>query len=337
MFSLVIPYRNRRDLLPRTLRSVVAQCYRPLQVVLVDNGSTDGSNEVCRTFIEATQQREEGRGLSFELLSEPTPGAAAARNAGLRASSSEWVYFFDSDDELSPDFLTDAAEAIRRREEKAKKQSEESAQLDLVAAATRMVFPDGRERVRKVFFNASPTDQILCGMLATQGIVIRRTFLVEQGGWNDALPYWNDWELGCRLLLAHPQVEWLRGRAYHRIHQHADSITGADFTSRLPFALRSLEAVERAVRRAHDADLQCGIAPREVEKTMRRTLFALRARRAILMGHVAREARGTSAARPTANALANGDNTPFLRLLRTYVAHGGRAAWRIARLALSFV
>lgn len=318
MFSLVIPYHNRRTLLPRTLRSVVAQRYRPLQVVLVDNGSTDGSTDVCREFAEQARAKEESEGLCFEILEEPTPGAAAARNAGLQHCTAEWVFFFDSDDEISSTFLTDAAEVIRRREA-------EGQPLDLVAAATRMVFADGRERVRKVFHNASVVDQILCGMLATQGMVIRRTFLVEQGGWNAALPYWNDWELGCRLLLARPRLAWLRG-TYHRIYQHADSITGTDFTSRAARAQQSIDAVETAVRATLAAD-------ERQKPLLHRCLRALDARRAILAGHVLREARDRDQTAEV-EAIRCSRHSFLTNFLRFYVSHGGRAAWRIARFAL---
>lgn len=320
MFSLVIPYHNRRDLLPRTLRSVIAQNYRPLEVVLVDNGSTDGADEVCRSFVNNAKRNGLTNGISFKFLSVPTLGATVARNTGLQACTAEWVYFFDSDDELSPDFLTDVATVIRQR-------ASEGKTLDLVAAATRMVFPDGRERVRKVFYNASVTDQILCGMLATQGMVVRREFLLAQGGWSASLPYWNDWELGCRLLLAHPHLAWLRGHAYHRIYQHANSITGANFTSRAPLALHSIDTVEQAVRRAHSLG-QLNAAQ------LHRYLLALNARRAILAGHVERENR--RALSTTTNPI---DETTMQRIrssrlarfLLFYVAHGGRAAWRIAR------
>ena len=50
MFSLIIPYHNRREWLPRTLQSVVLSSVRPACVFLVDNGSTDGSAQVCEEF-----------------------------------------------------------------------------------------------------------------------------------------------------------------------------------------------------------------------------------------------------------------------------------------------
>ena len=98
--SIIIPYYNRERLLERTLRSVKRQTYRPVEIILVDNASTDHSAAVARRFKEEAED-----GMTVHLLRENTPGAAAARNCGLRAAQGEYVYFFDSDDELSEDFL----------------------------------------------------------------------------------------------------------------------------------------------------------------------------------------------------------------------------------------
>lgn len=223
--SLIIPFRNRASLLPRTLRSVSRQTYRDMEVILVDNASTDGAVDVAREW--ADKERVQGR--SVHILSQPQGAACAARNAGLNVAKGTFVYFFDSDDELSPGFLKEAIAV--------------SDDADIVAAQTTMVFPDGHTQKRRVYKNASVADQIQTGMLATQGMVIRRSFLMENGGWNEALPKWNDWELGARLLCASPRVVWLPG-AWHRIYQHPDSLTGPSLAATYSEILPALRAVE---------------------------------------------------------------------------------------------
>lgn len=223
--SLILPFRNRASLLPRTLRSLSEQTYRDVEVILVDNGSTDASVHVAGEWAE--KERERGRRVL--LLSHPDGAACAARNAGLRAAGGMFVYFFDSDDEISPHFLEEAMAA--------------AADADIVAAQTTMVFPGGHTRNRHVYRNASVSDQILTGMLATQGMVIRRSFLVAHGGWNELLPKWNDWELGVRLLCAGPRIAWLP-HAWHRIYQHPDSLTGHSLAATYREILPALKAVE---------------------------------------------------------------------------------------------
>ena len=149
MFSLIIPYRNRQDFLPRTLRSLQSSSMLPRRIYLVNNNSTDGSEQLCQRFAS------DHPNWPIVLLSEPTPGAAAARNAALRLVETEWVYFFDSDDELSSCFFEEALRKLRQKPA-----------TDVVACATRMHFPDGSEKVRNVMYNASAADQILASQLS---------------------------------------------------------------------------------------------------------------------------------------------------------------------------
>lgn len=285
--SLIIPYRDRAAFLPRTLRSVAQQRYGETEIILVDNGSQDASPDVAEAWAE--EQRAEG--VSVKLLTSPIGGAAAARNAGLQVATGEYVFFFDSDDEMSADFLVDAmAEAEGN---------------DIVAAQTVMVFPNGRSKRRRVYRNASVADHILTGMLATQGMVLRRSFLVEQGGWNENLPKWNDWELGARLLCHNPRVRWLKG-AYHRIYQHADSLTGVSLAATFPQILPALRAMEALpLNRAARA--------------------ALAVRKAILAA-VAPNCAGAEALRQEALA-----TEPYIQYVYRYARRGYPGAWWIAR------
>ena len=211
--SLIIPYYNREEYFSRTLRSVAALSYRPLQIILVDNGSTDNSSQLAEQF----KKRYQTKNFQIELLQEIKQGAAAARNKGLESAQGEYVYFFDSDDEMSDGFLEDAVSMAQ------------SENLDLVAAVTRMVHPNGNEEVRRYGYSCSVAHQIVTGMLSTQSIFFKTTFLQRIGGWNENLLYWNDWELGLRVLLSHPKMKWLKGQAFHRIYLHDDSITGPSF------------------------------------------------------------------------------------------------------------
>lgn len=259
--SLVIPFRNRAALLPRTLQSLEA-CggTAPVQIFLVDNGSTDASAQAAKAFAE---KHKDGR-LRVTLLSCPEGFAPAARNAGLRAVQTPWVYFFDSDDELSPNFFSEVEDVLSRRPD-----------LNLLAFATRMVFPDSREKTRKVLYDSSPATQILISQLATHGMIFRTDFLRSLGGWNEALPKWNDLELGLRALLSEDlRMEWVRGKAFHRIHQHADSITGTGFGATFAQLLPALEAMEKLVLGKDEACVK-----------------ALAARESILAGQLRHEGR----------------------------------------------
>jgi glycosyltransferase involved in cell wall biosynthesis len=100
LFSVVIPTRNRRELLARALKSVRAQSSAPLEVIVVDDGSTDDTLEFLATQADVQVARSPGRG----------PGAA--RNAGAGLAAGEYLAFLDSDDLWFPWTLAAMAEAI---------------------------------------------------------------------------------------------------------------------------------------------------------------------------------------------------------------------------------
>ena len=92
--SVIIPVYNVAEFLPQCLDSVVSQDYRSLQILLVDDGSTDGSGEICDRYAAAEAR--------IQVIHQPNQGAGAAKNAGLRAAEGTYLAFVDSDDFLEP-------------------------------------------------------------------------------------------------------------------------------------------------------------------------------------------------------------------------------------------
>lgn len=86
--SVVIPLYNKRNCIRETLRSVFNQSYTDFEVVVVDDGSTDGSLEVVREFSDKR----------LRIIEKPNSGVSATRNAGIAASANEWIAFLDADD-----------------------------------------------------------------------------------------------------------------------------------------------------------------------------------------------------------------------------------------------
>ena len=88
--SVVVPLFNRADLIGATLANLLRQSLPPHEIIVVDDGSTDGSADVVRSF-----------GNRVLLLAQPNRGPGAARNAGILRASGDFIQFQDSDDLLS--------------------------------------------------------------------------------------------------------------------------------------------------------------------------------------------------------------------------------------------
>ena len=104
--SVVIPLYNKASDIYLTLTSVLAQTLRPREVIVVDDGSTDGSAEIVERMIENEPH--------VRLVRQPNAGVSAARNRAIEMAQGEWVALLDGDDLWSPDYLKAVQQMIER-------------------------------------------------------------------------------------------------------------------------------------------------------------------------------------------------------------------------------
>ena len=99
LVSIVIPTYNRSDLLMETLDSVTDQLYRPLEILIIDDGSIDDTSK----NIDLWKAQNEADDLSIIYIYQKNKGQSAARNHGLLVSTGEFIQYLDSDDTLALD------------------------------------------------------------------------------------------------------------------------------------------------------------------------------------------------------------------------------------------
>lgn len=104
LISIIIPVYNSEEYLPRCLEAVAAQTYDNLEIILVDDGSTDGSSRICADFAA-----KDGRA---RIIRQENQGLWAARNMGQDAAKGAYLFFPDSDDYFHKDILRLLYEAI---------------------------------------------------------------------------------------------------------------------------------------------------------------------------------------------------------------------------------
>lgn len=102
MFSIVIPLYNKAHTIERTLNTVLNQSFGDFEVVIVNDGSTDNSEEVIRNFTSDSR---------IKIINQENQGVSASRNKGVSISSFEYIAFLDGDDEWLPDYLLKMKEA----------------------------------------------------------------------------------------------------------------------------------------------------------------------------------------------------------------------------------
>ncbi|MDO5415897.1 MAG: glycosyltransferase family 2 protein, partial [Lachnospiraceae bacterium] len=103
LVSIVVPVYNSREYLVRCIRSLQSQSYGNLEIVLVDDGSTDDSLDICRQEAEKDSR--------IRVVHKENGGVASARNAGMAAMTGRWLMLIDADDYIHPDMVKDLVAA----------------------------------------------------------------------------------------------------------------------------------------------------------------------------------------------------------------------------------
>lgn len=95
--SVILPVYNREAYIEECLQSILHQCYENLEIIIIDDGSTDRSLEICKNLAILDPR--------IKIYSGMHQGVSAARNIGLEAAQGEYVFFADSDDIIHPELL----------------------------------------------------------------------------------------------------------------------------------------------------------------------------------------------------------------------------------------
>ncbi|HEN4395042.1 TPA: glycosyltransferase family 2 protein, partial [Streptococcus agalactiae] len=95
--SLVIPVYNGANHIKETLESIIAQTYPNLEILIIDDGSTDNTSTICQKYVSKDKR--------MKYIYKKNGGQSSARNLGVKLSTSNWIAFLDSDDLCSPFYI----------------------------------------------------------------------------------------------------------------------------------------------------------------------------------------------------------------------------------------
>jgi GT2 family glycosyltransferase len=182
-FSVVVAAYQAAGTLAEALESALAQTLPAAEIVVVDDGSTDGTAEAAAAF-----------GPQVTLLRKQNGGEGSAKNAGARAASGDLVVFLDADDLFEPERLEALAELAVARP-------------DLDVITTDAWLEVGGRRVRRcydetwTFPAAAQRTEILRRNFVFGLAAVSRERLLASGGFDESLRHATDWDLWCRLIL----------------------------------------------------------------------------------------------------------------------------------------
>ena len=111
MVSIIIPVYNASQYLLRCIECVCNQTYTDWELMLIDDGSTDGSGDICDDVVENYKK-------NVHVIHQQNQGASFARRVGIESSSGEWLTFIDSDDMIEDDYLERLYDAMNQYEVK---------------------------------------------------------------------------------------------------------------------------------------------------------------------------------------------------------------------------
>ncbi len=191
LISVVIPTYNRGSLLLETLASLLAQPYRPLEVLIVDDGSTDNTLELLQQWIREHPSEPE---LRWHVYKRDNRGASAARNHGLSQATGVYIHFLDSDDLVGPHFYMTLV-AIMESETECSFAYGEWISSETAAAIGKLPKPHLTVPIRAQTCHHNAW----CGLF-------RLSMLPPDLKWNETLINHNDWNFTTRFLLADPKL-----------------------------------------------------------------------------------------------------------------------------------
>lgn len=239
--SIIIPLYNRARLIAETLDAVERQVIQPKEVILIDDGSTDGSKLVAQSYA--------GRISELKVISQANAGPGAARNRAIAMASGDWLVFLDSDDIPMPDKLANLAVAV-----------DASPDVDFIHHDRRYLFPDGTERVGSDYQRHLMEDieHLFSGFfIKTSTVAVSRDLVNRTGArFAEDVQTCEDYEFFWQALSERPKVKYLQ-TADTCIRETEGSLTRRENAGEI--SRDNVLIASRIIRRNLDATLRASL------------------------------------------------------------------------------
>jgi len=223
LISIIIPVYNHADSLRRSVESILAQTYRPLEIVVIDDGSTDELEKVLLEIVTLANQKQ----IDIKVIHQKNCGAPAARNKGFIESKGEYVIFWDADTIGKPEMLLKMVEALEQHPE---------------ASYVYSGFKFGWKNFRGCVFSEDNLREN--NYIDTTSLLRREDFIP----FDETLKRFQDWDLWLNLLEKNKIGFFIPEILYKKIVSGRIGISQwlPSFVYRLPWKTKAVKAYDRA-------------------------------------------------------------------------------------------
>ena len=227
LISVIIPVYNHAHTLKRSIESIFNQTYRPLEVIVVNDGSTDNFAEVIKECLLLTEGDCIGAGSVLSVISQTSSGAPAAKNRGLAQSKGEYVIFWDADTLARPQMLQKMFDALQKNPH---------------ASYAYSQFKFGWKTIKSNTFAADKLKKI--NYIDTTSLIRRQDF----PGFDESIKRFQDWDLWLTMLEQGKIGVFIPEVLYKKIVGGREGISSwlPSFFYRLPWTTKEVKKYEEA-------------------------------------------------------------------------------------------
>lgn len=236
LVSVIIPTYNRAHLIGETLDSVLAQTYQNWECIIVDDGSSDNTDEVVGEYVQ-----KDPRFKYYHRPEEHLPGGNGARNFGFKMSQGEYIQWFDSDDLMIEDFIEQKIEVFE-------------VTINFVISGGYYLFLDGTSQNIEVILRGNLFKQYVLWKvnLFTSSVMFRRDFLGAKLLFNESILKGQESDFFSRLFYQSNEFEYKIINVplfYYRRHDETKSELDKNYKAEFKYstARNHLSNLERAL------------------------------------------------------------------------------------------
>ena len=218
LITIIVPVYNAKKYLHDCIESILSQTYHNLEIILIDDGSTDGSEKFVDDYAKSDKR--------IKVVHQKNMGLSSARNTGLKHATGKYITFVDSDDRIEPNMIENLFNALI------------DSQADIAICSFKEIYPNGKTRgfshnyPKQVF----TTEQALANMLQENGFMVSATMKLFPTNYFKGIKFpvdklHEDVGTTYKLIMEAKKIVFIPNEYYVYVH-HNNSIINQTFDER---------------------------------------------------------------------------------------------------------